>query len=158
VTTIEPADLADLDALLELWLDLAAGQQAHGSTIDPAANEDTVRESLAQHVLTDGVLLARRVDAVVGFVMFGPDDAGFQRERTRGVVRNVYVVPGVRGEGVGTELMDAAERRLAEEGFEEVVLEAMADNEAARRFYRERGYEPHRVTLSKPLGSDTTTR
>jgi ribosomal protein S18 acetylase RimI-like enzyme len=169
VTTVEPATMDDLDRLLELWLALAEGQRDHGSRIDPEANGDGIRESLAQHVIADGLLVARSdadpngeggddESAVVGFVMFAPDDAGFERDRSRGVVRNVYVVPDDRDKGVGTALLDAAEQRLAEAGVEEVVLEAMADNEAARRFYRARGYDLHRVTMTKPLGSDTHTR
>jgi ribosomal protein S18 acetylase RimI-like enzyme len=168
VTTVEPATIDDLDRLLELWLALAEGQRDHGSRIDPGANADGIRESLAQHVVADGLLVARGdagpngegddESAVVGFVMFAPDDAGFERDSSRGVVRNVYVVPEARGQGVGTDLMDAAEQRLAEAGVDEVVLEAMADNEAARRFYRGRGYELHRVTMTKPLESDTHTR
>jgi len=158
VTDVAPAEMDDLERLVELWLDLAEGQRAHGSTVDPEANADTVRESLAQHLLTGGVLVARLDGDVVGFVMFGPDTSGFDRARDRGVVRNVYVVPAARGEGIGTALMDAAEVRLGDEGFDEVVLEAMADNDDARRFYRERGYDPHRITLAKPLGSDTPTR
>jgi ribosomal protein S18 acetylase RimI-like enzyme len=177
VTTVEPATMDDLDRLLELWLALAEGQRDHGSRIDPEANADGIRESLAQHVIADGLLVARAdrdstgdaADAlstggpddestVVGFVMFGPDDAGFDRDRTRGVVRNLYVVPGARDRGIGSDLLDAAEQRLCEAGVDEVVLEAMADNEAARRFYRRRGYDTHRVTMTKPLGSDTHTR
>jgi len=34
-----------------------------------------------------------------------------------------------------------------------VALETMADNEAARRFYRRHGYEPHRIELERE--SDT---
>jgi ribosomal protein S18 acetylase RimI-like enzyme len=177
VTAIEPAGMGDLERLVECWLALAAGQRQHGSLVDPADNAGTVRESIAQHVLAEGVLVAREAPTaaggddsvaddgddrgdgeIVGFVMFGPDETGFERDRPRGVVRNVFVEPDARGQGVGTTLMDAAERRLAEAGAEELVLDVMADNDGARRFYRGRGYEPHRVTVTKPLESDTPTR
>lgn len=157
MTDVEPASMADLDQLVDLWLALAAGQRDYGSRLTPGDNEETIRESFAQHVLADGALLAREEGEVVGFVMFGPDDSGFERDLARGVVRNVYVDPEARGRGVGTALMDAAEERLAEAGVEEVVLEAMADNEAALAFYRRRGYEPHRIRLAKPVESDTPT-
>lgn len=153
----EPATMSDLDSLVDLWHALALGQREHGSRIEPSANDDAIRESLAQHVLADGVLVAREDESIVGFVMFGPEEAGFERDRTRGVVRNVFVVPKARGEGVGTALMDAAEERLAAAGADEIVLEAMADNDAARAFYRDRGYEPTRVQLVKPVESDTPT-
>lgn len=157
MTAIEPATLDDLERLVELWLALARDQREYGSRIEPGANDDAIRKSLAQHALAEGVLLARDGDRAVGFVMFGPKERGFERARTRGVVRNVFVVPDARGEGVGTALMDAAEERLAAAGVDEIVLEAMADNDAARSFYRERGYEPHRVQFVKPAESDTPT-
>lgn len=157
MTDVTPATMDDLERLVALWQDLAAGQRDHGSTVVPEGSVETVRESLAQHVLSDGVRVARD-DEIVGFVMFGPDDTGFERDRRRGVVRNVYVVPGARGEGVGTALLDAAEAELAAAGVDVVVLEAMADNERARSFYRERGYDVHRVTMVKSVESDTHTR
>lgn len=157
MTAVESATMGDLDRLLDLWRSLARGQRDHGSRIDPDANDETIRESLAQHVLAEGVLVARRDEQTVGFVMFGPDETGVERDRTRGVVRNVFVVPDSRGEGVGTALMDAAEERLDADGVDEIALEAMADNEAARAFYRARGYEPHRVQFAKPSESDTPT-
>lgn len=157
MTVVDPATMGDLERLVDLWLALARGQREHGSRIDPAASADTIRESLAQHVLAEGVLVAREADRTVGFVMFGTDESGFERDRPRGVVRNVFVDQDARGEGVGTALMDAAEERLAAAGADEVVLEAMADNDAARAFYRERGYEPHRVQFLKPTESDTPT-
>jgi ribosomal protein S18 acetylase RimI-like enzyme len=149
--------MSDLDRLVDLWLALATDQREHGSTIESAANDDAVRESLAQHVLAEGVLVARDAGSIVGFVMFGPDESGFERDRARGVVRNIYVVPEARGSGYGSALLSTAEERLAAAGAEVVVLEAMAANEAARRFYRDRGYEPHRVQLHKPVESDTPT-
>jgi hypothetical protein len=36
-----------------------------------------------------------------------------------------------------------------------VALEAMAANDEARRFYRERGYTPHRVELQTRVGRGT---
>jgi|GEM_PF-236180 len=86
---------------------------------------------------------------VVGFVSFALDRGSFERERTRGIVTNLYVVPERRGEGIGSRLLDAAERALAELGAATITLESMAANDRARGFYRDRGYAPHRVTYIK---------
>ena len=166
MTTVERADMDDLDAVVECWVDLAAGQRDHDSHLLANANRDAVREAAARHVLTDGLLVAREdanddADdsdaAIVGFVMFGPQSDGYERDVTRGFVRNVYVRPAYRGRGIGSALLDAAERRMAEAGVDVVALEVMADNEAARRLYRRAGYRPHRLELEKPLESDTHT-
>jgi ribosomal protein S18 acetylase RimI-like enzyme len=93
-------------------------------------------------------------DGLLGFVMFGPETGRYAQDVSRGVVRNLYVRPDCRGEGVGAALLGAAEAALADRGVEVVALESMAGNGAARRFYRRRGYTPHRVELERTLESD----
>ena len=53
--TIEPVDAAAIDALVDLWIDLAAGQRAHGSHILPEPNRESVRDTLARHAVVDEV-------------------------------------------------------------------------------------------------------
>ncbi|CDK38527.1 hypothetical protein BN903_202 [Halorubrum sp. AJ67] len=36
-----------------------------------------------------------------------------------------------------------------------MALEALADNDRARSFYAARGYDAHRVELTKPLGDES---
>jgi ribosomal protein S18 acetylase RimI-like enzyme len=175
---VEPATTADVDALVDAWVALAEAQRRHGSHIAGADNREAIRPLLAYHAVEGTALVARGGpssadpsradgdsgpddrpdDAIVGFVNFGLEEAGLESDAVRGIVHNVYVDPASRDEGVGSALLDAAEAELAERGADVVAIEALADNEAARRFYRERGYDPHRVTLAKPLGSDTPTR
>ncbi|TKX77323.1 GNAT family N-acetyltransferase, partial [Halorubrum sp. SD626R] len=115
-----------------------------------------VREWVARAAVTEELLVARSGEEVVGFVGFELDRNGYERDRTRGTVSNLFVVPGRRGEGIGTELLDAAEEALREAGADAVALEALADNDLARDFYADRGYEPHRVELTKPLAESDT--
>ncbi|GAB7008695.1 GNAT family N-acetyltransferase [Halorubrum trueperi] len=91
----------------------------------------------------------------VGFVGFSLDRGGYDRDRTRGTVSNLFVVPDRRGEGIGAELLCAAEDALREAGAETVALEALAANGRARGFYADRGYETHRVEMTKSLGAET---
>lgn len=164
MTDIVPAEMADLDEIVDCWVRLADGQREHDSHLLADENREAIRESVGHHVVSGNLLVARpeggsgeRSDRVEGFVMFGLQSDSYERDVTRGVVRNLYVRPGARNRGLGSELMAAAERRMAEAGADVVALEVMADNEAARRLYRRRGYEPHRVGLEKPVGSDTHT-
>jgi len=156
-THIEPATLTDVDPLVDLWVDLARDQRAYDSHLAGEANRTPVREALAQHVVTDGVRVAR-ADGIVGFVMFGLEQGDYEQTVTRGVVHNLFVVSGSRGHGVGSALLGAAESALARAGADVVSLEAMAANERARRFYERHGYRPHRVELEKPARSDTHSK
>jgi len=152
---IDPATSDEVDALVDLWVDLARGQRDHGSHLLADENRTVVRESVSRHVVTGGALVARETDgdSLVGFVLFGPETGGYEQDRDRGVVENIYVVPRRRGEGIGSALLAEAEAALADAGAGVVALETMADNEAARRFYRRHGYEPHRIELERE--SDT---
>lgn len=156
-TRIEPATLTDVDPLVDLWVELARDQRVYDSHLAAEANRTPVREALARHVVTDGVRVAR-ADRIVGFVMFGLEQGDYEQTVTRGVVHNLFVVPGARGQGVGSALLGAAESALVRAGADVVSLEAMAANERARRFYERHGYRPHRVELEKPARSDTHSK
>lgn len=162
--TVEPPSMDAVDAVTELWVDLAADQRRHGSHVLPDANRATVRESVGHRIATDGVVVARvrrgesesggdgsvdSTDRLVGFATFGPETVSLATDVDRGVVEDVYVVPGRRGEGIGAALVAAAERSLFADGVDAVRLEAMAANDAARRLYERLGYRPHRVELEK---------
>ncbi len=76
-----------------------------------------------------GYALVRIVD---GFHSFGPD------ERLASV-ETLSVRPEARGRGVGSALMDAVERELAEVGIGRLKLAVVDGNEEALRFYAGRG-------------------
>jgi len=154
--TIEPVDAVAVDAVVELWVDLAAGQRAHGSHILPAPNREAVRESLARHAVAGRLRAARCDDEVVGFVSFALERGAYESDETRGIVHNVYVAPDHRDRGIGGDLLAAAESALADAGASVVALEAMAANDGARRFYRRHGYAPHRVELERRVVDDRT--
>lgn len=158
--TVESADPEDVEAVADLWVDLAAGQRTHGSHLLAGPNRGVVRDALVRHAVLGGLLVAREGDAIVGFVMFEPESGSYEQDADRGIVHNLYVVPERRGEGVGSALLAAAEDALADEGADVVALEVMAENDAARRFYRRHGYEPLRLELERDLDpeSDTHTR
>lgn len=155
-------------ALADLWVALAGGQRDYGSHVEPTANRTRIRESIVRHIVNSELLAASDAGTdggtgtgadtdgdLVGFVMFGTEEGTFAVDQARGFVENLYVRPDRREEGIGSALLAAAERRLSERGVDAVALEVMADNRSARRFYRRAGYEPHRVELEKPVGSDT---
>jgi len=146
---VEPGTAADAETLADLWVDLAAGQRAHGSHVAAEGNREVVREAIARHAVADGLRVARAGGETLGFVMFGPETGRYRQEVDRGVVRNLYVRPERRGEGIGSELLAVAEDALEAAGAEVISLKAMADNEAARRFYERHGYRTHRVELEK---------
>lgn len=155
---IDGATLSDLDALAEMWTDLVGSQREHGAHLFADGNRETARDFLGQAVATDNVLVARDGDRTVGFVQFREERGVYEQDRSRGFVDNVYVRPDVRNDGVGGQLLAAAERSLARRGMDVVALSVLASNRAARRFYERRGYRSHRVEMERSLESDTHTK
>ncbi|GAA0285505.1 GNAT family N-acetyltransferase [Halobacterium noricense] len=145
----------DVAAVTELWVSLAREQRAHASHLLAEENREQARDLVAQYVHTGDCALARSAGQPVGFVMFHVETGFFETDATRGVVDNVYVLPDVRGEGVGSALLDYAEGQLRDAGADVLAVEALWDNEAARRLYDRRGYAPHRVTMEKPADAGT---
>ena len=163
MTTVSRVDVRlatgqDVDAVADMWVALADEQRAHGSHLLAAENRGQARALVAQYVHADGVAVATRGGVRVGFVMFHAETGLYEADATRGVVDNLYVRPDQRGGGVGSALLDHAEDALRERGADVLAVEALADNEAARRLYESRGYATHRVTLERSAESDTHSK
>jgi len=147
----------EVSAVTELWVALAREQRAHGSHLRAAQNRQQARDLVAQYVHTGDCAVVRRGGQPVGFVMFHVETGFFETDADRGLVDNLYVLPDARGEGVGSALLEHAEAQLRDAGADTLAVEALWDNEAARRLYERHGYAPHRVTMEKAADSDDST-
>ena len=63
-----------------------------------------------------------------------------ERHRLKGHIITIDVIKQARRLGVGSALLAAAEERLLKSGAVEVELETAVNNEAAIRFYKQKGY------------------
>jgi len=152
---IQAASTDQAGAITDQWVDLATDQRAYGAHILPEQNRATIRDAVLKHIIADELLVAVEGGSILGFVMFTVETGEYEQDVRRGLVRNIYVAEPHRGAGVGSQLLEAAESRLADRGVDVVSLDVMATNDAARRFYRRHGYTPHRIGLEKPTENDT---
>ncbi|RRJ32807.1 GNAT family N-acetyltransferase [Halocatena pleomorpha] len=157
---IDTPDRNEVDVLADLWVALARGQQEHGSHLAAESNRTPIRESITQHLVTGGLLVARADDAVhrtefdrvtdvIGFVMFSAQSGRYEETTAAGLIENLYVVPDHRGDGIGSSLLVAAEESLHEQGIETITLDVMTNNAGAQQFYEHHGYTAHRITMAK---------
>jgi len=132
---------ADLDAFWELRLRaLTDNPEAFGSTY-----EETVARGKAQMLQRLGLAeesfsLGAFNDTLIGTARFHREEQ--VKERHRGSVYGVYVVPEKRGSGAGKALMReliALAMRL--EGLEQINLAVVTTNQAAIRLYLSIGFE-----------------
>jgi len=150
--------MSAVDELADMWVDLAADQRRHGSHLAAEGNRATIRSAIGRHAVSGRIRIAREDDRLLGFVMYTVESGTLERVATRGLIENLYVIPDRRREGIATRLLERAERDLREIGVETISLDVLADNDAARAFYTEHGYESHRLTVEKAIESDTHSR
>ena len=119
---------------------------AHPSDLDDVLRLEG--EAFATDRLTRRRLraLARSASAFLLVAHSGDELAGYVLVLTRSTSRvarlySLAVSPAVRGRGVGSRLLDAAEAAAQARGADEMRLEVRADNRMAIRLYESRGYQ-----------------
>lgn len=145
------ADRDDLETLVDLWIRLAEEQREYGSQLLGRANRDAIRDTMAAYLHSDGVIVAVDADGIIGFTTFSIENGVFSLDSTRGVISNIYVTPSERNRGIGSALLEMTEGTLADRGADTVMLDVMAMNDRARRFYTRHGYDRSRITLTREM-------
>jgi ribosomal protein S18 acetylase RimI-like enzyme len=87
----------------------------------------------------EDVLVAQAADTIVGWISAAASrdpDAG----PSTGEIWAVYVAPAHWRTGIGRLLCQRAERRLVEQGLNEVTLWVLKDNRPAQQFYSSTGF------------------
>ena len=93
------------------------------------------------------------VGVVIGWLRrFGPHERTEDVPTRMGYVVDLAVLPGWRGNGVGSKLLSAAEGRFRKARCDQVGLGVFAPNRGARRLYRRRGYSDRGLWLVKQTG------
>ncbi len=87
------------------------------------------------------LMVAEAQGRVVGqiFIQFSGGRHNLRGVKT-GYLHAVRVRPEWRGQGIGTQLIQAAEEELRARGFQRAVLAVSQANEGARRLYERLGY------------------
>lgn len=110
-------------------------------------------EPLPGDDIPDGAHLAATADdgTVLSTCFVYPDPCPWLPQRADAWhLRQMATVEGMRGQGIGGQLLDAAVRYTAEHGARLIWCNA---REAAAGFYRRRGFRPHgEVFLDEQLG------
>jgi GNAT superfamily N-acetyltransferase len=161
---------AEVDALIDLWLDFSAEmarQDPHNELADidlRSAQREYRREALAD---PDARTFVAVVDAddgaadgaavadgarLVGYVTVAYESSAPVFARGDRIdVGELFVREADRGTGLADRLLDRCAEWGRERGCERVRLSVNVDNDRARAFYDRRGFEPLRVKLERSL-------
>jgi putative acetyltransferase len=133
MTSIRPADDADMAAVADLWHegwhDGHAGHVPDGLTA--ARTLAAFHERTPSRVADTAVAVAGD-GSLQGFVMVVDDE-----------VEQVFVARSARGTGLASDLLVEAARRVAAGGHSSAWLAVVVGNARARRFYERQGWADH---------------
>jgi len=155
---IRPADVGDLDELVEVYLSAAA----HHVAIDPAVYEIPTAADAAirwqRRVESRGPDVECIVSVVDGRVvgsasieMIPSNGIGSMIHPLRIAEIGLGILDGYRGLGIGQRLIAELEGWAVDHGIERVVLVVADANEGALRLYRRLGYVADSVVLRKEV-------
>ncbi|HUQ09616.1 MAG TPA: GNAT family N-acetyltransferase [Steroidobacteraceae bacterium] len=136
-TTIQPAAVEDIDSLLPMVEQYWRFENIEG--FDPAR-----MRALLTRVLEDASLgrvwIARVYGEPAGYLLavyvFSLEHQGLTAE-----IDEFFVDPQHRSLGIGASMLAAAEAQFRTEECTNVSLQLGRSNEAARKFYRQHGFE-----------------
>lgn len=161
---VRPATVRDLEAIGLLWEEKSAlhlreydrGPDRQAFARRKAAAGLTFAQHLQDQLRSPErhVLVAEEKGKVVGFLnaVEKRRPSLFQEGRVLKVL-DLHVQEGRRGQGVGSSLLAAAEELARKQGIAFVSLSAAVQNDRGLKFYKERGYHPHRLHFVKRLSS-----
>ncbi|MFM6847945.1 MAG: N-acetyltransferase family protein [Terrabacter sp.] len=145
---IRPATRDDVGAIVAMLADdpLGAGREDPADTQAYAAAYDRVAADPGQHLV-----VAERDGSVVGTLQLSVIPGLSRRGATRTIVEGVRVADGVRGSGLGTELVTWAIEESGRLGATLVQLTSDASRTDARRFYERLGFVASHVGFKLQL-------
>jgi GNAT superfamily N-acetyltransferase len=133
----------------------------HSPGSSPAETGSRVAEALQVAWARSFLLVAEFDGQQAGFVVAGPANDPYPslidrptRQLRIGEVHELHVLKEFRRKGVGSALLRAAEGRLLGDGFDKIVINFLAKNEAAACLYDRHGYAPRAVLAVKRVRED----
>lgn len=148
MTALNLAKSEDLDRLLPL---VAAFHDEAGITMDGDARSGALTP-LLEGSPHGAIYLIGPGRAPIGYIVvcFGwsIEFAGMD-----GFIDEFYIRPGVRGRGIGSEVLRQLPKALASAGMKALHLEVATDNDRAQKLYGRLRFEPRRnyILMSRKL-------
>jgi len=146
----------DVDnSLRALWLGLASEMfEIEHYTVPSEANGDRwvkfVREGLTSG--KNFLLAAKDKNKLVGFAYASLfRDFPLEVTGTIGVINDVYVLPELRGRGIGRKLVERCLSKMKAEGVDAVRLTVLTENKAVVELYEKLGFKICRYGMLKPF-------
>jgi GNAT superfamily N-acetyltransferase len=160
--TLRAAGMADIPAIVAVQA--RSWQTAYRGMVDDAFLEAIPMqqwiESWRAHFFAGDThcVVAEDGGRVVGFASVGRPDAGEEFGPSVAEVHTIYIDAAYYSTGLGRRLMGAALERLRADGYAEVILWVLEQNDRGRRFYEAGGWTPDGARAADCWGATSVPR
>lgn len=140
--TIRPARLEDAEQITQVHIQ--TWQETYrGMMPDEFLDNIDAKKRIAWHqnnIGQSGYMLAEESGRILGFIMYG--QTRDSSDPTQGEIWGINLINEAKGRGIGEVLMRRAATELIKNGFQEISLWVVKENESACRFYEVLGGTP----------------
>ena len=118
---------------------IATVLQEYGLNWEPSGADRDVLEVEKFYLQTGGEFwIVEQQEKIVGTAAYYP----IQRDDRAAEIRKMYLLPSVRGKGLGKHLLQELETAIAQKGFQTIWIETATILQEAVQLYEKNGYQP----------------
>lgn len=140
---IRSAGLADLDAIVALWMAMMREHESFDPRVQLADTADDAYRQYARHYIARGgaaVFVAEHQREVVGFSLaYRARNLPMFRPVYFGYLSDLVVREPWRGRGLGTALLEATKRWFRQRGIAHIQLQVYSRNTSGLAFWHKTG-------------------
>ncbi|MFC7142649.1 GNAT family N-acetyltransferase [Halosimplex aquaticum] len=144
----------DVETLAEYWYALATAMESYDELNEVAFDgaesaESGFERQLERDDATVYLLVAEETE--VGYLLLREDEHPSRVHSAYADIVDLFVAPEHRGQGYGSEALDAVKQIASDRGAEYVTVSCEWHNDGARRFYEDNGFTEKQVTYAQRL-------
>ncbi len=158
---INKPDQKDIPALINLWRE----QYQFHNDIDPiyyvpnSLNQDKVFEKYIKNAIINdspNILVARDNDKIIGFITFGTEENNYIDTNIKkfGEIIEVFIKKEYCKKGVGTKLIQEAEKFFINQGIKDIKISSSSFNDNASKFYDKNSYVSRQILFFKKISKN----
>lgn len=149
------AEKEELDTYVELWFDLAKGMEKYSefNNIIYDRPEDVDKNAfIEQFKDKDYTYYLLRIDGEnIGFITLKEGEHPSREYNSYTQIVNLFIREGFRNQGYGSEAVEKVKKIAKDNGSDHLKVSSEWNNEGARKFYNDNGFEEKQVTFVQKL-------